>query len=379
VKSYLRYLALYFSLALCLLLCVAYVFDPLGYFRNKGVKLVYIPKNRVWDDNGFPIEIKPSEESLKTIIAGSSRVKRGFSVADPEMRKFTGATYNLGIAGVQFNELNRYINFMLPKYPIETLVVCLDLNQFGAKNKETLSRIPTFVRRAEIFSLLRSAFGIIKNVFDDSANKALATQEVKLRTQKFGHKFLTQSLEASMYARFLTIDWQPYEEHLEILNSLLTTACKDNIETKLFISPTHVRQLILLKMSKNLPRFLQWKKDLARISDAQIKAGCKVSLTDFSQISKVTSEKFPEKNDKNHEMRWYWESSHYKSELGLFIIKRLWNDASALPKFGNNLTIENVELENSKTLSDLEKYMQKNPEVFEEISRYDLRHVTPSD
>lgn len=61
---------------------------------------------------------------------------------------------------------------------------------------------------------------------------------------------------------------------------------------------------------------------------------------DFSVYHPFTAEKVP--TDKNTKMKYYWESSHYKNELGLIVLDRLVGD-SKYEDFGMELNLDNID------------------------------------
>ena len=69
-----------------------------------------------------------------------------------------------------------------------------------------------------------------------------------------------------------------------------------------------------------------------------------VSVWMFCGYNTITTEPFPEEDSQN-QMRWYFESSHYRETVGDMILSRLFNlDSPNVPEdFGLRLTPENVE------------------------------------
>jgi len=364
VTSYLKYLALYIFLILLGLSCVGYIFDPLNY-RLKSIHAL--------DKNNVKAEL--FSQLPQTLIAGSSRVKWGFDVADPKLQAITGPSYNLGIVGVRLAEMVENINSATAKGSFKTIVIGLDLYQFSTegskKNTEkNTDNSPTISQKIDVIILSESILALARKISNKLYDSSLAEDKlytIKHRLKKLGHRSLSQNAEFLVHKQLLTDNWQDYDLHMEMFDSFLTKNCKNNLEIKLFISPVHARQIALFQTDKKFEHFLQWKKDLARITDSKIKSGCKISLTDFSQISEITSEEFPAENDRKTQMHYYWESSHYKPELGLLVLKYLWNDTSAAKNFGKNLTVKNVDFETAKERAQLKKYLKLNPNLSAEF------------
>jgi hypothetical protein len=160
--------------------------------------------------------------------------------------------------------------------------------------------------------------------------------------------------------------WSAYRQRIDSLGRLIGDACSRGVELKLFISPVHVRQILLIKAVGVLELFLQWKLDLATVVDRARRGGCKVSLIDFTRISSVTAEPFPERGDTRSSMKWYWDSSHYNPELGLLVIQTLYTVGNGATPFGHALTADNIHREVEEERSELTKYIDAHPDLLQE-------------
>jgi len=69
-------------------------------------------------------------------------------------------------------------------------------------------------------------------------------------------------------------------------------------------------------------------------------------LWDFSGYNSLTTEDVPPDGDSETQMKWYWESSHYKKELGDLVLDRIFDyhhSRRIVPDdFGILLTSENI-------------------------------------
>jgi hypothetical protein len=85
-------------------------------------------------------------------------------------------------------------------------------------------------------------------------------------------------------------------------------------------------------------------------------------IVDFSVYHSLTAEEVP--TDPKIEMKWHWEASHYKHELGLIVLDRLIG-LSEYQDFGVVLNSTNIKkhLENQKKqraiFIDSEKYKKE--------------------
>jgi hypothetical protein len=71
-----------------------------------------------------------------------------------------------------------------------------------------------------------------------------------------------------------------------------------------------------------------------------------IPLGDFSGYNSMTTEPVPPSGDTTSRMKWYWESSHYRKELGDLVLDRLLEyegTGRAIPvDFGILLTRDNL-------------------------------------
>lgn len=88
------------------------------------------------------------------------------------------------------------------------------------------------------------------------------------------------------------------------------------------------------------PTYEQWKGDLVAMVDRLNRRQAPVVLWDFSGFSEITSEPLPRSGD---QMRWYWEPSHYKKELGTRILEVLFGGERAPGGFGLQLSRTNLQ------------------------------------
>lgn len=179
---------------------------------------------------------------------------------------------------------------------------------------------------------------------------------------------MTRRAETRIAQRYPAVDQGIFNARAATLDALLAEVCRKGLTTRLFISPTHIRQLLLIRELGQLSLFHSWKTQLATMVSHHQERGCAVALTDFSILSEYTSEPFPEPGDRQHRMQWYWESSHYNHQMGQMIIDRLLTKEEVYRDFGITLTAENVSallIEERKKLNAL---AHDQPLLVKEIS-----------
>ena len=382
MNTYLRYF--FCSLAAIFLLggALNFALDPLGYFRNHDVHVGTFLGERVWGDDRTAQNLSIDTHRPDTLIAGNSRVKRGFAVDDRQLTERLGVILNLGLPGARFDELDRYIRIVLEDHVVRHLVIGLDLGQFlpdrelvgGSTPGPWLDAdgFPIWLKKLAVALWSKNAFlasaKVMFRPYNTTLNGGANSETMLEKLEVSGHRRMTRKVEAHLARRYSRFDTGVYVERVATLNALLADACLNNTDVRLFISPIHIRQLLLIREVGHLGLFFNWKTQLADMVSQYQKKGCRVTLTDFSTISPYTSEPFPEPGDKQHRMQWYWESSHYNHQMGRVVIDRLWNHDDSHDGFGKNLTAENIAGWLDKERNNLNALVRSQPGLVKEIS-----------
>jgi hypothetical protein len=384
VTQYLSYFLFYLAVALAAMACIGYLLDPFGYFRSHGLRTNFFLGDRVWGDDRIAKDMALAAVQPQTLIAGSSRVQRGMNVDDPRARHYLGRAYNLGIEAATIDELDFHIRSVLTGRSLRTLIVGFDLGELIISNNHYY--IPHNYDKYLPLPLLSGLHGLRKLRMALWSKEAVKAAEQVLTSpnnltlnglsnptvirsviNQLGHRELSRRTEIGI-ARYFQSEkgWDAYQGRIESLGRLIEEACSQKVESKLFVSPVHVRQLLLLKAVGRWEHFLQWKLDLTSVADRARQGGCKVSLIDFSRVSAITEESFPERGDTRSSMKWYWDSSHYNTELGLLVLQRLFGDENLSMRFGNELTNDNIHREIEEARTELERYIDVHPELLRE-------------
>lgn len=179
------------------------------------------------------------------------------------------------------------------------------------------------------------------------------------------NKILTNNFLVSRYT------YGCYEyglDRLQIFKESINMFAKEDTKVILFISPMHVRQLIALDNLGLMPEYLNWIRDLAEIvGNINNTYNNSVQLWDFSGFNDITMEKIPE--NKNIQMKYYWESSHYKTKVGDMILKRILDKNEIQYDFGLQLNSINIEEHIDQFLIHKEGYYLHNPDEIEQIKK----------
>ncbi len=145
--------------------------------------------------------------------------------------------------------------------------------------------------------------------------------------------------------------------------------CRDyHIDLRIFITPEHAHQAEISAAVGAWPSVEEAKRNLVRLlaDDAASHPGKPpVPLYDFSGYNSVTIEPLPEPGSRN-EMKYYWDSSHFKEIVGDFILDRLFGISRRghpVPEdFGVLLTPATVETELDRIRAGRAAYRRSHPQ-----------------
>jgi len=125
--------------------------------------------------------------------------------------------------------------------------------------------------------------------------------------------------------------------------------CRANhIDLRIFITPAHVHQLELSALMGDWDAIERGKRLLVALlaSDAASAHAPQFPLWDFAGYSSVTTENLPPEATPR-EMRFYWDSSHFKEGVGDWVLDRVLSGSGAGPPppadFGRLLTPGTIE------------------------------------
>jgi hypothetical protein len=145
---------------------------------------------------------------------------------------------------------------------------------------------------------------------------------------------------------------------LEKLEQSLRRAC--NVRWRLYINPTHAMTIDVLYWAGRGKRYEAWLGDLAAMGERLRGAGCDVRLYDFSGFNHVTNETVPRPGDMA-EMRNYWETSHYRDQVGSAILARVAGGPAGNDGFGAELLPASIGQHTAQLRERRAAYLSSHP------------------
>lgn len=373
--------------------------DPYGIYNSPEIEgfNVYKPEfvSHLRMSKAHAIQyIKP-----KSICLGTSRAERGI---DPSHEGWAyKPVYNLGIASANIYEIFRYFQHAHNVQPQKQVLLCLDFFSFKSNKRNAVDfneeRLSVGYDGQKQSSLINN--DAITTLF---STDALSTSIETFRQQKNagnvrylknGMLTISASYVESMggqHAYFLYGEkvyaetlYVPEEYQFDKLNlnnypftdyrKLLQIAYQDSIDLRIIISPCHVRQWEIIDAAGLWPKLEEWKHILVIINEEE---ACHFGkppfpLWDFSIYNELTTESLPPLGDMESTMHWWWDSDHYKKELGDLMLDRIFNYhglGRIVPDdFGVLLNSENIDSNLQKIRVDRQQYRDTHPEDVAEI------------
>ena len=320
------------------------------------------------------------------LVLGTSRTQIGI---DPKSPALNGrATYNAALSGTTMVELHRVGLYALDHRQPTDLVLGLDFMAYTTRfstwgdfdESGFAGRSVAFMYPRRIFSLsaLRDSFVTV------------VTNRLGLKSYQRGDGFHDAALRwgnkepRSLFTRILAnnffVNPDTYAEfdygvdRVQLTHDLMGRYARAGVRVHAFISPIHARQQEALDAMVLYKTFERWKRDIvtvvAALNNEPRADGPRIALWDFSGFNSVTTEPVPSSGSQES-TRWYWESSHFKRELGDIVLARmLASDSTSAPAdFGVLLSPEMID----RHLADIEdarrQYHRDQPQEIADIAR----------
>lgn len=395
-SSYLKFLTVAIPLVLLSIVGFNRLIDPFALYDGPMIEGLNANKP-VFSSHAYMAKATAIERIRPSaIFLGSSRGERGMDPLHPALNG--DKRYNLSLSGSSIYEALRYFEHTHALQPLQQVVIGLGIRQF--KYADQVS--PSFTEERLSVSIdgttqnrswLSADLAVIASL--DSFTASLETIWKKDETPHLlAHgEYNPQRLIEDMtnhradfisnekgyidgsYSDFSLANDKGENSTLNHYRKLLTTAYRDNIDLKIFIYPCHARQWEALSVAGLWREWEQWKHQLVTLNESVAAEQGKrpFALWDFSGYNHYTTEAVPPLGDTKTQMQWYWESSHYKKELGDLVLDQIFSyshpDRIIDKDFGVQLTSKNIELHLQKIRNDRQRWRVSHPEDVEEVEK----------
>ena len=343
------------ALAACAI-AISFAVGAINYFADPFL-LTGAPRisgvNQHKVDIGSYIRVTKAYHPLRNehdvLLVGNSRIEMGLSPAHACFARAGQRVYNLGIPGASVSAQLAYASNLMAQQPIREVFLSVDFSDFaesGAAEGPGAAAWPFFSSleyqpdgsrntdywQSRFTDYYRALFSLNSLV---SSLKTLALQSVPgadrtergfnpaydfaRATEQEGPGALFEQKFASIRANFGSRQRIRYDDGSLVssfasLEEFLERATAKGIRVTLFSAPFHAQYMSLIEENRLQPVYADWFSslvDLVGRFDPEL-----VSLWDFTREPAYYQETIPAVGQKVEPLRWFWEASHYRRELG---------------------------------------------------------------
>lgn len=281
----------------------------------------------------------------QAVILGSSRCLRGLDPAHvPGLR-----TYNACLPAAKVLEVIAMGRYALAQNPdLRLAIIGLDFDGFNARRGLTAEFKNTRAGGQRPFELAMNyviSFDTLSHSLD-TVTATLSGERATLGDDGFADWSVRpptapprKRFDAVLTETFLVdpANFGAYRygrDRVDALRDLLKLYRAAHIRTLLYISPMHARLVEAIYGAGAGKQYETWLRDMATV----VSEGGAGVLYDFGGYNSVTMDPVPPPGD-HHEMRWYWEPSHFRREVGDLMLARMFGQPmpAAQSGFGRRL------------------------------------------
>lgn len=361
------------------------VMDAFGMFRWVKIEGVNAYKPAIYTRVRLFKAYEVERMRPQSIVLGSSRTHVGIRCSHPGWKALPGPCYNLAFDGATTREMYAYLEHANGVRPLKTVILGLDAYHLSsatsivrpdfdpeilfAPGKSDLRRwiagdlrilISIDTLQASIEMWRRQAEGEpnwfapdgqrLGEVFFRRKGEQFVEAGQRAYFDEIDRLEVGFQTEAAAPARPGSVAVAPTDESsLAYVRRIVDFCRKAGIDLRIFITPSHVHQQEIAAATGAWPSLEEGKRALVRLlaeDTARHPSLPPIPAYDFSGYSAVTEESLPASGS-HDEMRYYWDSSHFKSLVGDYALDQVLNDGSgadpAPNDFGVRLTVHDIE------------------------------------
>jgi len=347
------------------------IVDPFGIYRVVSWPTAAIYKR---SNNTRMAKAEAVRRPLwDVVLLGNSRVEMGLDPNHPGWG--SERVYNCGLAGTNFDEIERAAQLAMHSPRLREVLLCLDYEDFnpGKNIDDDSARSLLNPDLNHMEYRLTALLGI--NVTGDSI------RTIERMLQHRPSEFTPQGLFRPVQPGLTRQQWFDFLRGLSRrmrqgiavsddatagmprLEQLLATMSRRKIRVTLAILPCHVVMLECVRAAGRWDAMEQWTRGVVELVDRHNR-----SFTD-RPIELWTFKQFAAANEEPVEttMRWYRDPVHFTKELGDVVLDRMKSRASPAD-FGTRLSAANVNDFLARVRDDREAFLRTTP-WFAEVVR----------
>jgi len=377
-RRYLRHFAAALALGLIALVALNLLVDPYGAYR-----LVRAGGLEAAKPAGGTRVAKAEmlfHSRCEVLILGSSRAE---AAIDPRHAAWgTDEVYNAALSGTHIEETAAVCRYALQLPTLRRVVLFADFCSFS-ENRQPFNAdfeasrfnpdldeleyhfANLFGGKAAEQSLKALRVALTGEQPDTRGDRGLVIRASRPRPR---HRLaFDKTIEHYLTAPQLYTGFRYTERSLDSLRALARACREHGVALTVVVPPTHALQLEAIQQAGLWPTFELWKREVTAAVEEINRAvrappeAADIAFWDFSGYAGYVAEEVPDAAADEATMRWFWESSHFKKELGDLVICRLQGaappDGLDLRDFGVRLTGGNIERHLASLRADRQMYL----------------------
>ncbi|MCL4220057.1 MAG: hypothetical protein KJZ65_01680 [Phycisphaerales bacterium] len=290
------------------------------------------------------------------IILGSSRAQMGYAPDHPVLGGMKGC--NAALPATNIRELQPVVDYALRHNDPKRILFAIDFLLFDggrgfqhdfAQSYFTPGRdaISYHLDNTISFRATNASYKALMSALRGERPRFTALGQTVRHTKKLsdGHRALFAAKLTEFFAETYA-DLHTSPDRLERFRQIIQAVHAEGVPLDIVINPIHAAQLEAIATAGLWTEFEQWLRDVTLVVEGERQiSGANVRLVSFIGYAPYCDEPIPAPGDTETTMRYWWESSHCKDELGGLVLERLYAPGTShfAPGFGVDLTTGNIE------------------------------------
>lgn len=375
-RRYIIVLSLLGLAALTVVAGVNLITDPFGAYGN----IHYQPLADYSDSLGTRTARaeKLRRGDWEMLIIGSSRPQMGYAPDHPALRNFKA--FNAALPGTNMRELLPVTQYTLKHNQPSRILLGIDFVLFSegrdynddfaqsrfSSNRDLVSyHLDNTISLRACYASAKSIFFCARHAPRQFTPYGQTTRHTKDVTR--GHRRLFADRLNGFFTNPETYaNYQYSNDRLECFRRIIQVCKEHGVALDIVINPVHAAQLEAVRLSGLWPTFEQWIREVTAIVEVERSAAegqFDVRLVSFLSVSPYCDEAIPAEGDTRTVMQFWWESSHFKGQLGDYVLDELYGSPPPdRVRFGTTLTPDTADAHLATLRSDHDRWEQDHPE-----------------
>ena len=326
--AYLTRLALIVAAGLLIVGGINFAIDPYGVWNAPAISRFNAAKPAQEDHELLFKAVDVARRRPVNLLLGSSRVDLGLDPSRSPALDAIGGAYNLGLVGGYIDViLNYYKHAYYVQPSIRHVVLGLDFFAFNANNRDPAAYSLDRLQRRTISLADANGTLMSRDALSDSYDTVVANfRDPDFRAYSAAGMMSDTgmrrlALAKGMPERFDTsirlylntgeryADFELSERAFADFREIVRFSREHGIDLRVFLPPEHVVLAEALRVRGLWCTYLAWKSRVTALTP----------VWDFSGYNPITTEPI------TRDMKWYWDASHFRREVGDLILDRMFD------------------------------------------------------